>query len=51
VPALIAIAAASIVTAPIGAKWAHNLDELHLKRLFGIYLIIVSLSMNYKAIL
>lgn len=51
VPALIAIAAASIVTAPIGAKWAHNLDELHLKRLFGIYLIVVSLSMYYKAIL
>lgn len=51
IPALIAIAAASLVTAPIGAKWAHSLDETHLKRLFGIYLIIVSLSMYYKAMI
>ena len=49
IPALIAIAAASLVTAPIGAKWAHSLDETHLKRLFGVYLVIVSLSMYYKA--
>lgn len=51
IPALVAIAAASIFTAPIGARWAHNLDELMLKRLFGVYLVIVSLSMYYKAIL
>lgn len=51
VPALIAIAAASIITAPYGAKWAHNLDELRLKRLFGVYLIIVSMAMYYKAML
>ncbi|WP_317931035.1 sulfite exporter TauE/SafE family protein [Halioxenophilus sp. WMMB6] len=50
IPALIAIAAASIITAPIGAKWAHNLNELHLKRLFGVYLIIVSANMYYKAL-
>jgi len=48
-PALLAIAAASIVTAPIGARWAHNLNELHLKRLFGVYLIVVSIAMYYKA--
>lgn len=48
-PALAAIAAASIVTAPIGARWAHGLNELHLKRLFGGYLILVALAMFYKA--
>ncbi len=49
IPALIAIACASLFTAPIGAKWAHSLNELHLKRLFGVYLIIVALCMYYKA--
>ncbi|MEM6709809.1 MAG: sulfite exporter TauE/SafE family protein [Pseudomonadota bacterium] len=50
VPALIAIAAISIFTAPLGAKWAHSLNDLHLKRLFGVYLVIVSLSMYAKAL-
>jgi len=48
-PALLAICTASIVTAPIGAQLAHNLNESHLKRLFGVYLVIVSVSMFYKA--
>ena len=39
----------SLFTAPIGAKWAHSLDENVLKRLFGIYLVAVSLSMFWKA--
>ncbi|MEM1433939.1 MAG: sulfite exporter TauE/SafE family protein [Pseudomonadota bacterium] len=50
VPALAAISAISIFTAPLGAKWAHSLNDVHLKRLFGVYLVIVSLSMYYKAI-
>jgi len=49
-PALAAISAVSIITAPIGARWAHSLDELHLKRSFGVYLVLVSLSMYYKAL-
>lgn len=49
IPALLAICAASIITAPIGANLAHHLNEAHLKRLFGIYLVIVSVSMFYKA--
>ncbi|CAN0585813.1 unnamed protein product, partial [Laminaria digitata] len=49
VPALIAICTLSVFTAPLGARLAHSLDEVWLKRLFGIYLIIVSISMFYKA--
>lgn len=49
IPALLAISVASIITAPIGANWAHSLNEEHLKRMFGVYLVIVSISMYYKA--
>jgi uncharacterized membrane protein YfcA len=49
-PALFSICAASILTAPVGAKWAHSLNEVHLKRLFGGYLVIVSASMFYKSL-
>ena len=49
IPALIAICALSVVTAPIGARWAHNLREQKLKRYFGIYLVVVSVSMFYKS--
>ena len=49
-PALIAISIGAIFTAPIGAKMAHNFSEIKLKRLFGIYLVIVSSAMFYKAI-
>ena len=41
-PALLAIAMCSIVTAPIGARLAHHVDPLYLKRMFGIYLLTVS---------
>jgi len=50
VPALAAISVLSIFTAPIGARWAHSLNDTHLKRMFGVYLVIVSLSMYYKAL-
>ncbi|WP_250461253.1 sulfite exporter TauE/SafE family protein [Microbulbifer litoralis] len=49
IPALIAISAFSVISAPIGARWAHSLDERHLKRLFGVYLVIVSISMFIKS--
>ncbi|AQQ68951.1 permease [Microbulbifer agarilyticus] len=49
IPALIAISIFSVISAPIGARWAHSLNELHLKRLFGVYLIAVSLAMFAKA--
>ena len=49
VPALLAICAISVITAPIGASLAHRLNEFYLKRLFGVYLVIVSVLMFYKA--
>jgi len=48
-PALAAISALSLITTPIGARWAHSLDERKLKRLFGCYLLFVSCTMFYKA--
>lgn len=50
IPALIAICAVSIFTAPLGARWAHKLNEFHLKRTFGVYLVLVSISMFYKSL-
>ena len=44
-PALLAISLASLITAPMGAKLAHNLEQILLKRMFGIYLIAVSVTM------
>ncbi|QJR81637.1 sulfite exporter TauE/SafE family protein [Alteromonas pelagimontana] len=51
IPALIAISIGSIMTAPIGATMAHKFSEKTLKRLFGVYLVIVSASMFYKTLL
>jgi len=49
IPALLAVAVFSVFTAPIGARWAHSLNELQLKRIFGIYLVVVSMTMFAKA--
>ena len=38
-PALLAIAAASVLTAPLGARVAHSLDTKPLKRMFAILLL------------
>jgi uncharacterized membrane protein YfcA len=48
-PALLAIAVFAVFTAPIGARLAHSLDGARLKQIFGIYLVIVSISMFLKA--
>ena len=48
-PALLAIAVFSVFTAPIGARLAHSLDSAHLKQIFGVYLVVVSISMFIKA--
>ena len=44
-PALLAIAACSTVTAPLGARLAHRIDPLYLKRMFGLYLLTISSAM------
>lgn len=41
-PALLGIAAASVVFAPLGAAAAHRLPTEHLKRVFGLFLAIVA---------
>ena len=48
-PALIMVGAMSLLTAPIGARWAHSLNEKNLKRLFGAYLVLVSVAMFWKS--
>jgi uncharacterized membrane protein YfcA len=47
-PALIAIAAASVLTAPLGARVAHALDTRPLKRIFAILLFLLAGYMAYK---
>ena len=50
VPAWLLISALSIFTAPLGAGWAHSLDDRRLKQIFGIYLVFVSISMAFKGL-
>ncbi len=47
-PALIAICATSIFAAPLGARVARKLNEVNLKRSFGVYLVIISMAMFHK---
>lgn len=49
-PALVAVSAMSIITVPIGANLAHRLNANHLRRAFGVYLLLVSILMFYRAI-
>jgi uncharacterized membrane protein YfcA len=48
VPALLGIAAAGVVTAPLGARLAHRLPVGHLKRLFALLLAAVGTKMLAK---
>jgi len=47
VPGLLAITAASMLTAPLGVACAHSLNEGRLKRVFGVYLLFTSSMMFY----
>jgi len=49
-PALVAIAAASVLTAPIGARLAHRLDMAQLRRAFAVLLYGLAAYMLYKGI-
>jgi uncharacterized membrane protein YfcA len=49
-PALLAIAAASVLTAPLGAKVAHSLDTRPLKRIFALLLFALAGYMAYKGV-
>ena len=48
-PAVAAIASTSMLTAPFGVAAAHSLDAPLLKRVFGIYLIAIGITMMRKA--
>lgn len=50
-PACIAMLIPSIITAPIGATWAHTLSSDWLEKIFGFFLIIVGLDMLAKTLL
>ncbi len=50
IPALIGIAAASVCTAPFGARLAHKLPIGRLKRIFACLLIIVASQMVYQLV-
>jgi uncharacterized membrane protein YfcA len=49
VPALVSVACASVLTAPLGAKLAHSLDTKQLKRMFAILLYLLSAYMLDRA--
>jgi|DewCreStandDraft_4_1066084.scaffolds.fasta_scaffold25528_2 uncharacterized membrane protein YfcA len=50
VPALVSIAATSVLTAPLGARVAHALDTKPLKRIFALMLYALAAYMLYKAL-
>jgi uncharacterized membrane protein YfcA len=50
VPALLALAAASVLTAPLGARVAHALDTRRLKRVFAVLLYLLAAYMLYKSV-
>ncbi|WP_395333978.1 sulfite exporter TauE/SafE family protein [Novosphingobium sp. BL-8H] len=49
-PATLAIASMSILTAPLGVAAAHWLEPRMLKRIFGVYLIVISMVMFHNAL-
>jgi uncharacterized membrane protein YfcA len=47
-PAFLVIGFVSMLTAPIGARWAHSMSEQRLRQAFGVYLLLISLTMFNK---
>ncbi len=45
VPALVGVAAASMLTAPLGARLAHSLPTGILKKVFAIFLAVIGIRM------
>ncbi|ARU00462.1 sulfite exporter TauE/SafE family protein [Yoonia vestfoldensis] len=48
--AFVLVIAMTLVTAPLGAALAHRTDPVRLKRVFGMFLILVALNMLRKAL-
>ena len=49
VPATIAVASMSVLTAPLGVAAAHSLPAAPLKKVFGVYLIVIAIVMFRNA--
>jgi uncharacterized membrane protein YfcA len=49
-PALAGVALLSVLTAPLGARLAHRLEPGRVKRIFGLFLIVMSLRMSWDAL-
>lgn len=49
-PAFLIVIAMTLLTAPLGAKLAHAMDPKPLKRIFGIFLMLIALNMLRKAL-
>lgn len=49
-PAVLCIAATSVLTAPLGAKLTHRLPVKQIKRAFALLLTTIAMSMIYKAV-
>jgi uncharacterized membrane protein YfcA len=47
-PALLGIVATSVFTAPLGARLAQTLPVLTIKRVFGVFLLLVSAKMMFS---
>ena len=48
-PAFLLVICMTLMTAPLGVRLAHALDGHRLKRIFGIFLMLVALNMIRKA--
>lgn len=46
-PAFFGIVVMSVLTAPLGARWAHQLPAARLKRLFAIFLFLLAMKMYW----
>jgi len=49
-PALFAVSIASVATAPLGARTAHQLDIRQLRRIFAMLLYVLAAYMLYRAV-
>ena len=50
VPALVIVSIASVAVAPLGARVAHALDVVRLKRRFALFLVAMAFYMLYRAV-
>lgn len=50
IPATVAVASMSVLTAPLGVAAAHSLNAAVLKRVFGLYLIVIGIVMLRNAL-